>query len=231
MMGVVAGLALAVGMVAGAAAQETEERPRVLTVEGAGEVRGAPDTALVTVGVETVAETAGAAMADNATSAEAVFAALEAEGIDRADLQTTQFQVSPVRPRTQSNDPEPPQPEAFRAVNMISVRVREITGLGDVIDASGAAGANRIQGVQFVIADPEPLMQEARVKAVEDARARAETLAGAAGVTLGPVISIREGGGRGPMPRAEMASVAMDTPIAEGTQAVRASVVVIYAIE
>ena len=100
-----------------------------------------------------------------------------------------------------------------------------------MIDALAEAGANRLQGVSFDVAEPRPHLDAARERAVADARARAELYAGAAGVTLGPVVSIRETVEMpGPiMMRAEAADAAV--PIAAGTVTLSAQVEVVYAIE
>ena len=83
---------------------------------------------------------------------------------------------------------------AYQADNTVTVRVREIAQLGGTIDALAGAGANRLYGIGFEVSEPRAALDAARREAVADARAKAELFAEAAGVTLGPVISIREGG-------------------------------------
>ena len=103
--------------------------------------------------------------------------------------------------------------------------------LGGALDALVAAGANQINGVSFSIQNDAPLLEKARAQAIADARARAETYAKAAGVSLGPILSISEGGGEAPpRPMYRMAAMAAETRIAPGEQSVTADVSVVWEI-
>jgi len=214
---------------AGAAA--AQEPPRQITVQGAAEADAVPDLATVTAGVDTRAETAAAALADNSETMTAIFAAIDAAGIERRDVQTSQLTLTPVYEPYRDDAEAPPAVVAYEASNLVTVRVRAVDALGAVIDAVAQAGANRLQGVSFEVADPKPHLDAARKQAVADARARAELYARAAGVALGPVVSIRETVEvPGPiMMRAEAAGDA--PPIAAGTVTLAAQVEVVYAIE
>jgi uncharacterized protein YggE len=185
----------------------------------------------VTAGVDTRAETAAAALAENSETMTAIFEAIDAAGIERRDVQTSQLSLNPVYEPYRDDAEAPPAVVAYEASNLVTVRVRAIDSLGAVIDALAKAGANRLQGVSFDVADPKPHLDAARERAVADARGRAELYAGAAGVTLGPVVSIRETVDMpGPiMMRAEAASAA--PPIAAGTVTLSAQVEVVYGIE
>jgi uncharacterized protein YggE len=214
---------------AGAAA--AQEPPRQITVQGSAEADAVPDLATVTAGVDTRADSAAAALASNSETMTAIFAALDAAGIERRDVQTSQLSLSPVYEPFRENADMPPAVVAYEASNLVTVRVRNIDGLGAAIDALAKAGANRLQGVSFEVADPKPHLDVARERAVADARSRAELYARAAGVALGPVVSIRETVEvPGPiLMRAEAASDA--PPIAAGTVSLRAQVEVVYGIE
>ncbi len=114
----------------------------------------------------------------------------------------------------------------------LMVRVRDLAALGGVLDAVISDGANAMNGIAFAVAEPAPLEDEARRAAVADARAKAEVLADAAGIALGEVIAIHEGGAT-PVPGPVMRSMAMAesaVPIAGGEIDVRARVSVVYAI-
>lgn len=219
---------LAATAATGAAAQDDARR---ITVTGMAEVEVAPDLATLRSGVETLAPTAGAAVAENAALMTAVLTALEAAGVDKADIQTSQLNLSPVY----DNRPEREGPaviEGYSVRNVLTVRVRNLIRLGATIDAMAAAGANRIDSVSFDIADPGPHLDAARRDAVADARARAELLADAAGVTLGPVMTLRESPSYdGPVPMRARAEVAMAMPVAEGAISLGASVEIVYGIE
>lgn len=223
-------LALAL-LVAAALPAAADEAPGRIVVVGSAEVAAVPDVATITAGVETRGPTAAEAMAANSEAMTAVFAALDAAGIERRDLQTRQLDLSSVQSQPRDAGDEAPRIVAYEAANMVTVRVRDIDGLGGVVDALTQAGANRFYGIAFEVSDPREDLDAAREQAVADARARAELYARAAGVTLGPVLSISdEPQGGMPMMRAD-AAMAAAPPVAAGTVSLSASVRIVYAIE
>jgi uncharacterized protein YggE len=222
-------LAMGLALAAPAAAQDM---PRRITVTGMARVEAVPDLATVSVGVTTRAATAAAALAANSEAMAAVMAGLDGAGIAAPDRQTSQLNLSPVYAEPRDGGDGEPEVTSFQADNTVTVRVRDIARLGETIDALTTAGANRLYGIGFEVSEPREALDGARREAVADARARAELFAEAAGVRLGPVISLSEGGGGGPMPmyaRAEAA--AAPVPIAEGTVTLTAEVEVVYGIE
>jgi uncharacterized protein YggE len=223
-------LVLCLSLAGMAAADEAERR---ITVTGEGSVEALPDLATVTAGVETQAPTASEALTANSEAMTAVFGVLEAAGIVREDVQTSQISLNPVWNHRQATPDAPPQITGYAASNLVTVRVREIARLGAVLDAMSQAGANRIQGIGFAMSEPREQQDGARARAVEDARAKAELLARTAGVTLGPVVSITEAGRMGPpvMMRAMSDEAAMPAPIAEGQVAIEVQVDMVFAIE
>ncbi len=114
------------------------------------------------------------------------------------------------------------------------MRLDDVGKLGSALDALVTAGANQMNGIGFSIKDPSPMLKAAREQAVADARARAETYARAASVTLGPVLAISEGGGDAPRPMYRMAEQVMVTgsrvPVAAGEQSVTADVSIVWEI-
>jgi uncharacterized protein YggE len=115
---------------------------------------------------------------------------------------------------------------------MVTVRLRDVGGLGSVVDSLAKAGANRLYGIGFELADPKTALATAREDAVADARARAELYARAAGVTLGPVLSIREAVEvPQPMMARAQAMEAAAPPVAQGTVALAAQVEVVFGLE
>jgi uncharacterized protein len=223
-------LVLCLSLAGMAAAEEAERR---ITVTGEGSVEAVPDLATVTAGVETQAPTASEALTANSVAMTAVFGVLEAAGIAREDVQTSQISLNPVWNHRPSAPDAPPQVTGYSASNLVTVRVRDIARLGAVLDAMGQAGANRIQGIGFAMSEPREQQDRARTLAVEDARAKAELLARTAGVTLGEVVSIAEAGRMGPpiMMRAAAEDMAMAAPIAEGQVTLEARVDMVFAIE
>jgi uncharacterized protein len=206
------------------------EVPREIVVTGEGLVEVAPDMATVTAGVESQGDTAGATLAANAEAMRAILAALEAAGVERRDIQTSQLSLQPVY-RPQNGDDWTPEVIGYVARNTVAVRVREIGEVGSVVDATSEAGANRIDGITFGIDDMRPHLDEARGDAVRNAREKAELYADTAGVTLGEVLGIRETQPIDrPYPMMARAEMAMDGAVAEGTLEVTAMVEMVFAI-
>lgn len=201
-----------------------------LVVIGEGRVDGRPDMATLTLGVTTQAVMAAPAMAANSSQLSAVLEQLRAAGIAERDLQTSGLSLNPIWDHSASGGA--PQIRGYVASNMLSVRIRELDVLGEVLDAAVRDGANSFNGLAFGLSDPAPAMDEARRRAVADARHKAGILAEAAGVTLGAVVSIAEGGGNQPAPmfrlEASMADGAI--PVAEGEVSLMAQVTMIFEI-
>lgn len=160
-----------------------------ITVVGSGQAFGQPDQAQVQVGVETFSPTVGEATADNQTALEAVMAALDAAGIPAQDIQTSNYSVWAEQIY---GDRGPEGIAGYRVSNMVTVTIRDIAQVDEVLGAVTGAGANAIYGVTFSVADTAALQAEARAKAMADAQARAQSLADLAGVELGDAVVISE---------------------------------------
>jgi uncharacterized protein YggE len=204
-----------------------------ISVTGSGLAYGTPDVASVQIGVQSRNTDPKAAVADNTQRANALIDALKALGIDAQDLQTSNFSVS----AQQDYDPATGQSRGtftYVVDNTLTVTVRDLGKLGDVLSQAVEAGANNIYGVSFSVSDPAKLEAEAREKAMADAKARAEALAQAAGVTLGGPITISEYVSAPPVPgpifRAEVASAA-PVPVQTGQMQVSLQVSVTYEIQ
>lgn len=203
------------------------ETPRTptLAVAGEGYVEAAPDTAYLTVGVQTTAATAQEAQRANAERMSAVVARLRGLGMAERDLRTSGLSLGPVMDRQQ-------QITGYRAQNSLAITVRDINQTGALFDAAVAAGANVGGSIRFGFADDATLRHQALAAAVADARARAEATARAAGVQLRGIRSIAEEGISIPMPRVALpaAAPAMEqaTPIQPGEQRVTARVRVVF---
>jgi hypothetical protein len=120
----------------------------------------------------------------------------------------------------------------YTATNNVEITIRNLDNAGKVLSAATSAGANQLYGIRFEIEDLAPLQAEARKKAVEDARARAERLAQLAGVKLGPALSIVEldGGGAGPVPMMAMARMEASAPVERGELTISTTVQIVYAL-
>jgi uncharacterized protein len=207
---------------------------RTINLSGHGEIRMVPDLAAVTIGVTSNAKTAGEALAQNTKDMQAVFATLKAAGIADSDIQTSNFSVNPrfIYPNDGSN--KPPTLDGYDVVNSVNVVVRKISELGSVLDKVVTAGSNQINGISFSVDNADKALDAARTQAVADARHKAELYATAAGVKLGRIISIAEGGNYQPPPvvytRAKMAT-AEAAPIAQGEQVLGMDVTIVWEIE
>lgn len=215
-----------------AGADSASRTQATITVRGEGGVAAVPDRAELIAGHANRAATAAEAMAANNTAMESVFAALKSFGIAERDMRTVGFSVAPVMARADRKSP--PEIVAYRVSNRVVVTLRDRAKLGALLDILTRAGANRIDGVRFLISDVEKSADEARRKAIGDAGRRARLYADSAGVTLGRVIKITEQSVFVPGPRmaraVEMQAVGR-VPVAAGEQRISASVMVTFAIK
>lgn len=198
-----------------------------MAVTGVGVVEHSPDMARVTIGVTTPGETAAEALAANSEAMRRVVDRLREAGLADEDIQTSGFSVTPQWDNNRID--KEPRLAGFVARNGVNARVRALDGLGAVLDAAVADGANTLGGIDFGLADATEALDEARRAAVADAMRRAEVLAGAAGVELGALRSIREdeGGGARPM----FAARAMDAgavPVEPGAVSHQARVTIVW---
>ena len=224
--------ALAVSLaLASAGAALADKVQRQITVTGEGRVETVPDMATITLGVTNQAAEAGDAMAATSDAVARILDRLETAGIAPRDMQTRRLTLNPIWADRGRPGRERPGIAGFVASNTVFVRVRDLTELGAILDAVIADGANDFNGLEFGVQEPRPLADEARRRAVEDAMAKAQLLAGAAGVSLGPVLSMSEPGGRpGPM-RMEMDAVrSVSVPVAAGEVSISAVVSMVFAI-
>ncbi|MDO9126643.1 MAG: SIMPL domain-containing protein, partial [Parvibaculum sp.] len=192
--------------------------------------------AYISTGVVTEGKTAAEALAANTKAMAEVFAGLKDAGIAEKDMQTSQFSVYPVYEQQEpQRQPQTPKIGGYRVQNQLTVTVRDLAALGGILDKVVSLGSNQMNGINFSIDKPEPLLDEARKDAVKDALRKAKLYAGAAGVSLGQIVSISENGSGMPQPyyakdmmmRAEASSV----PVAAGEQTITASVNLVIKID
>ena len=207
-----------------ATASLAQEAPRTLSVVGEGQAEAAPDMAVISLGVTHTDASAKAAMDRVSADASALLTTLSGMGVEPRDVQTDQLSISPLW----NNDDGARDITGFVARNSVSVRVRNIAGLGAVLDAALTAGSNDFNGLRFQLQDSAEAEAEARAAAVRDAIARATQLAEAAGVTLGPIQTITEQGDSGMRPEMFATARASDMPIAPGELSLSARVAVTF---
>jgi uncharacterized protein YggE len=215
------------------AAGRAPDLPPFLTVAGSGAVSARPDVAEVQVGVVTQAASAAAALRDNSEAVRGLFTVLATHEVPDRDIQTSRLDVRPRYSRDREGE-EPPRAVGYQVTNQARVKVRRPDSLGEVLDGLVKAGANRVQGISFSVAEPEPLLDDARRQAVADARRKAGLYAGAANVKLGRLLRLEDQAAHAPAPprplgfaRAEAQAV----PVARGEQEFRVTVTLTYAID
>jgi uncharacterized protein YggE len=216
-----------------------DDEPRTLTLTGRAEVKAAPDMAVISAGTVSEAETARAALSANNEAMASVLKTIRDAGVAEKDIQTSNFSVQPkytYPPRASDGTQDAPKIVGYTVSNTVTVIVRDLDKLGGVMDAVVTSGVNQMNGLDFTIAEAEPLRNEARRAAVADALARARLYAEAAGVKLGPIRTISEDSFvRPPQPvgrmmmEAKMADAAV--PVAQGEQVIEATVNIVWEIE
>jgi uncharacterized protein len=189
---------------------------------GTGSASAVPDRGSFTFTLATPAKTAAAAVQANTTAMRAVVAALKQAGIAAADLQTTQVSLE----QRQSENGQ--EVVGYTATSSVLARLRTLARAGAVVDAAVAAGADSFSGPSLESSDTDRLYRDALKAAVADARAKAQTLAAAAGLTLGRVTNVTEGGSQ-PVPVFSTAKQDGGVEIEPGTQEIQASVTVSFA--
>lgn len=192
---------LALALPYAAHAQDNNRPFPQIVVTGKGEAAVAPDMAIVNLAVMREAETAREALDQNNQAMADVLAAMREAGIEDRDLQTAGLSVNPryVYPNDNNGEQEP-RIVAYQVTNNLTVRVRDIEKVGEILDQSVTLGVNQGGSIAFVNDDPSAATAEARRNAVEDAMGRARTLAETAGVELGDVVQISERMAPPPMP-------------------------------
>jgi uncharacterized protein YggE len=230
-------LAAAVMPALPAAAQDAEARrplPRI-SVTGEGEVSVAPDMAIVNLSVVREADTAKAALAANSAAMKQVLDALKAAGIAERDVQTANFTIQPRYQQPPRDKPQDPKIIGYSVSNEVTVRIRKLDEAGGIIDKVVGLGVNQGGGISFVKEDTKAVMTEARKRAVADAMEKARTLVEAAGVKLGPVLSIGENSVPSrsmPYPAAPMRMAAEKAvPLASGENSYQTQVNIVFEIE
>jgi len=165
----------------------TAERDTI-AISGEGKVTGIPDIAAIEVGLVTEKKDVASAQKENTLKMNRLIKNLKNLGIEDKDIQTSYYNIYP-----QYDWPDGKQVLRGYQVNQsVSVKIRNLDKIGDILTAAGEGGANQVSGLSFNIDDPEKLRQEARIKALENAKEKADALAKVAGVKLGKVVSFSE---------------------------------------
>jgi uncharacterized protein YggE len=229
--------ALALPLTTPAHAEDSKPREALIVVSGEAQSAIAPDLAIVALGVTETRKTAREALSANNASMAAVLKALKADGMADKDLQTSGFSIQPdySYPQNEDGTPKPPVLNGYTVSNMLSVRIRDLSKVGAVLDTAVTLGVNQGGDIRFTNLDPQKAIAAAREGAMKDAIAKARTLADSAGVALGRVVEISESTSRPepvPMVRMAMAKEAADAvPVASGENSYAVTVNVTFAIQ
>lgn len=200
-----------------------------ITSRGIGTVTGIPDTLTVVLGVQTRGPSAKGALDDNNARATALIEVLKSRGVAPADLQTSQLSISPTYDNTSGRI------NGYEVSNQVTATLHDIAAAGGLIDAAGEAAGDavRVQQVGFSIDDDSAARAQARADAVRRAQTQAQQMADAAGVGLGPLLSITEVVSTPPTPSLPYSVQAADTasvPIEPGTQELTVMVEVVHGV-
>ena len=237
------GLVLASSILLGACAsgasasvlkEGSSETPRTLSVDGDGKVTLIPDMATISIGVHSENKNATEAVASNNSQAQAVIAALKSFGIADKDIRTRNFSIYP---RQEWGKDGERLGITYVVDNTVVVTVRDLDKIGEILDATIKAGANNIGGISFDVADRESAYQDALAAAVENARARAEAMAKAAGVSIEKVQSIDSYVNAPVMPvmrsyaKDMEALAANEVPISAGSMEITVTVHIVFTLQ
>lgn len=230
-LSVIGALAFLVVTAPALASTEGSTPDRTMTVSGIGIATGKPDIATINLGVTSEAKTATAALAENNQKMSTLFSSLKKAGIKEKDIQTSQFNVSPryVKNRPGSSYSEN-RIDGYRVSNQIHVIVRDLDRFGRTLDAAVGDGANTMNRISFGFSDPEPLVDQARVRAIKDARRKAALYAETAEVGLGKILIFQEQYSGSPQPKQSrmMAEDMSSVPIAVGESQISANVTITF---
>lgn len=207
----------------------------VISVSGEGKVVGIPDVAAIDLGMTVERKEVAAAQQENTRVMNELITRVKAAGVDAQDIQTTSYNVYPAY---DWNDGKQVL-RGYAVSQNVHVKIRNLEKVSEIVGMAGKLGANQIGGITFSVDDPEALRQEAREKALENAKGKAEALARIAGVKLRRVVSFDESFSTPPSPafydRAALglggAEAAPAPSVEAGSNDIRATVTITYEIE
>jgi uncharacterized protein len=212
--------------------EPTGSEPRTISVNGSGVISLEPDIAYINIGVRSEGENAAETVTSNNSASQSLLTALTQAGVADEDIRTTNFSISPRQDYSSEGELGG---ITYLVDNNVAVTVRDLDNIGAVLDSAVQTGANSISGIRFDVEDREAAQQQAMEAAINNARSRAEVLAGAADVELGAVLSIQSyvGGGT-PIPYEKnlvMADAASSVPVSPGEMQISVDVSVVYEIQ
>src|SRR5262245_48948498 len=187
-------LLLALAPIALPAAAHDQPEKRTISISASGTVKTPPDMVEIATGVTSEAPSGRAALDQNTEAMTKVVEALKGDGIEPKDIQTANVSVGPSYEQRPYDRPDgrPPAVVGYRVTNQVRITLRDTAKLGAILDKVVSLGANQIDSIEFGVSEPEALKDEARKLALQNVTDNAKLYAQAAGVTLGPILSITE---------------------------------------
>ena len=216
----------------GTAMAEEIKNKRTIELSATGSASARPDMAIISTGVVTDGKTARSALDNNSAAMVRIVAALKKQGLAPKDIQTSNFSVHPRYQHFKNG--RPPEIIGYQVTNSVSIKVRDIKRLGDILDEVVTLGSNNIGGISFHISKTGDLKDEATRDAMKNAIHKGNILAKSVGGKLGKVLKIREETmSVSPQPqfarlaKAQSASV----PIETGEKSIKVRVHIIWELE
>ncbi|HQK63583.1 MAG TPA: SIMPL domain-containing protein [Candidatus Staskawiczbacteria bacterium] len=221
-----------------------------ISVSGEGKVYAKPDVALVSLGVTTQAETVADATKTGTEKMNAVIDGVKGLGVDEKDIQTTDYNLSPVysqqkvlvSPMVYNTSSafvdSTPEIVGYKLTQNVQVKIRDFTKIGDILSKATEMGSNQIGDLQFTIDNPEQFKDQARAQAIAQAKAKAESLANESGIKLGKLINVYESNYYAPSAYNSVKSISQDAvgyggaapTIQPGQQEVYISISLVYQV-
>ena len=167
----------------------TTTTTNTISFNGEGKVLAKPDVAAISLSIVTEAVTSKAAQDDNSSKSKAVSDFLKKQGVEEKDIKTTGYNIYPQYRYPQYDKPEI---RGYQVNQTMEVKVRDLGKVSSILDGVVSAGVNQVNSLSFEIDEPEKLKAEARQKAIEDARSKADELEDQLGVNLGKIINFSE---------------------------------------
>lgn len=202
-----------------------------LSISATAKVTAEPDIAYLNGGVVSEARTAADALRQNANDMAGVYDALEAAGLERKNIQTSNFSLQPKYSYPKNGERTL---MGYTVSNQVTAKVTDLENVGKLIDAMVSQGGNSFNGVNFALQDPSDLIDQARRDAMKDAMERAKLYADVSGYEIARIVTIDEGGSYNPEPRPQMmmreavSDMASSTQISGGELTFSASVNVVF---
>lgn len=172
-------------------AKEKLKAKQIISVSGEGKAVGIPDVALINLSVVTERATAKEAMNDNAKEMNEIIKFIKESGVEDKDITTQRYYLAPRYDWIENERVL----KGYEITSTLAVKIRNLDKISSIIDGAVSKGANQVEDIQFVIDDSEKLKGEARDKAIENAKQRAQSIAEATGIKLGKIVSFSETAG------------------------------------